>query len=165
MKANLLLLLFLLTACQKKESVVPVVVPQSEGATASHLEDEVASIIKKVNESRPEHRKSLLISFLNYADRVDGAVSELYGNFAFEYVEDQPKAFFSVLTPADSLLVKKWATVSATEMQILGDSKEGVDSVFVAVAALHSQHQKSFTPEERQLDALYLKQLKQKISE
>lgn len=164
MKRYLLFLVITIIACQNKEKSKQVPEIKSEVPVQSDLETRVTQQIEKIQQSMPAQRRQELLRFIELADQVDGASGEIYGNFAFEYVEEHPADFFSVLQVGDSTLVKKWAKASASEVQILGDTPEGIDSVFVEVKSNHHTKKDTSTPTEIQLEKRYLDQLKKEIS-
>ncbi|RXR22618.1 hypothetical protein [Flavobacterium stagni] len=164
MKHFLLFFLITLIACQNQEKSKQAPEIKSEAPVQSDLETRVTQQIEKIQQSTPAQRRQELLRFIELADQVDGASGEIYGNFAFEYVEEHPADFFSVLRVGDSVLVKKWAKASASEVQILGDTPEGIDSVFVEVKSNHQTKKGNSTPTEIQLEKRYLDQLKKEIS-
>lgn len=165
MKRYLLFLVITIIACQNQEKSKQVPEIKSEVPVQSDLETRVTQQIEKIQQSTPAQRRQELLRFIELADQVDGASGEIYGNFAFDYVEEHPTAFFSVLRVGDSTLVNKWAKASASEIQILGDTPEGIDSVFVEVKSNHQTKKGTSTPTEIQLEKRYLDQLKKEISE
>lgn len=163
-KIFLLLSLLSLFSCQNKEVRSLETHKCNDASMTSDLETRVTQQIEKIQQSTPALRRQELLRFIELADQVDGASGEIYGNFAFEYVEEHPADFFSVLEVGDSTLVKKWAKASASEVQILGDTPEGIDSVFVEVKSNHHTKKGTSTPTEIQLEKRYLDQLKKEIS-
>ena len=164
MKRYLLFLVITIIACQNQEKSKQVPEIKSEVPVQSDLETRLTQQIEKIQQSTPAQRRQELLRFIELADQVDGASGEIYGNFAFDYVEEHPTGFFSVLRVGDSTLVNKWAKASASEIQILGDTPEGIDSVFVEVKSNHQTKKGTSTPTEIQLEKRYLDQLKKEIS-
>ncbi|MFY8111209.1 MAG: hypothetical protein ACOVKP_04295 [Flavobacterium sp.] len=164
LKPILLLVFISLFSCQNKEVRSHETQKNNDASITSDLETRVTQQIEKIQQSTPAQRRQELLRFIELADQVDGASGEIYGNFAFDYVEEHPTAFFSVLRVGDSTLVNKWAKASASEIQILGDTPEGIDSVFVEVKSNHQTKKGTSTPTEIQLEKRYLDQLKKEIS-
>ena len=160
MKHFLLFFLITLIACQNQEKSKQAPEIKSQAPVEIDLETRVNQQIEKIQQSTPAQRRQELLRFIELADQVDGASGEIYGNFAFEYVEEHPADFFSVLEVGDSTLVKKWAKASASEMQILGETPEGIDSVLVEVNSNHLKKLKGSRPQIHALDQQYRNQLK-----
>lgn len=160
MKFINLIFLFLFFSCQHQEKSKQAPEIKSDAPVQSDLETRLTQQIEKIQQSTPAQRRQELLRFIELADQVDGASGEIYGNFAFEYVEEHPADFFSVLEVGDSALVKKWAKASASEMEILGDTPEGIDSVLVEVNSNHLKKLKGSRPQIHALDQQYRNQLK-----
>lgn len=160
MKRYLLFFVITIISCQNQEKSKQAPEIKSQAPVQSDLETRVTQQIEKIQQSTPAQRRQELLRFIELADQVDGASGEIYGNFAFEYVEEHPADFFSVLRVGDSTLVKKWAKASASEIQILGDTPEGIDSVFVEVNSNHLKKLKGSRPQIHALDQQYRNQLK-----
>lgn len=159
-KIFLLLSLLSLFSCQNKEVRSLETHKSNDASMTSDLETRVTQQIEKIQLSTPAQRRQELLRYIELADQVDGASGEIYGNFAFEYVEEHPADFFSVLQVGDSTLVKKWAKASASEVQILGDTPEGIDSVLVEVNSNHLKKLNGSRPQIHALDQQYRNQLK-----
>ena len=112
-----------------------------------------------MNGANTQNRKQVLSDFLNYSANVDGAAAEAYSNFAFEYANENSKQFFAALNARDTVMLQKWAAISAGEVMILGDTTKGIDSVLTTIQIAHRKNKMGLSPTEFDLEEMYLKML------
>lgn len=161
-----LLSLLFLNSCKKQEIDSPktnlptTIESKSEITDSNKLENDVSQAIEDIEKSKPEDRRKNIIQFLSFADTVDGAVAEIYCNFAFEYVENNTKDFLSVLTLNDSMAIAQWAKKSSDEIAILAETPEEISSLWTEINKNHVTKRQNLSPVEIQLDKLYLKELR-----
>lgn len=162
----ILVLLLFLNSCKKQEIDSPkanlptTIESKSEITDSNKLENDISQAIEDIEKSKPEDRRKNIIQFLSFADTIDGAVAESYCNFAFEYVENNTKDFLSVLTPNDSIAIAQWAKKSSDEIAILAETPEEISSLWTEINKNHIAKRQNLSPNEIELDKLYLKELK-----
>lgn len=167
MKYSLLILLLGAMSCQEQKTT-PNTIQRPENAKITptpSIEDEVFAVIDSVKNSNASNRKRYMAQLMAYANKVDGAVSEGYGNFAYEYAENKTADFYAVLSPADSVLVTNWANAASGEIQLVEENTAGHNSLLHQVEANHLAKRKELTPEQIKLDELYLTELRRAVAQ
>ena len=146
-------ILILMVACQDKVTVIP--------STDNKLEQSVYNAIQNVKKSSHSNRKKALREFLVYANKADGAIAEEYGAFAFDYVENNTKDFFAVLTKNDSTMIADWAKASVGEIEILAEDQKQKDSILHAVRTNHDIKIQKNNAAAIEAERFYFKKLKE----
>ncbi len=139
------------------EANVPDTIIHDSATGMSDTEDNVYKVIERIKTSKPENRKKELENFIWFGDRVDGAVSEAYSNFAFEYEKSNKKDFYSVLTQGDTVLLKKWVAAAKKEIDILAEDENEVRNILQEMRS--GLRDKSLSADEKKLAKYYYKRM------
>jgi len=122
---NLLLLIIFttITACNTspKESVKK---PDTQNIDWKKLEITIEKLIDTIPKVENKQCKKLLYKYNSYSDIVDGAVAEEYCLFAYDYPLEHTSDFFEVLTKEDKPLIKNWAMMAYSELQLVLDNMD-----------------------------------------
>lgn len=148
---------------QKKEEKPEIVDKKNEELKLSEwelLDKNVFDNIDEIKKSNSSNRKVLLHEFTTFSNKTDGATSEGYFSFAFDYPKNNFQDFFSVLNKQDSVLVDNWAKSASMELKLIMDNIDEPDA-FLSEFIYDFQNKINKTDSEKKklLAELYLNSL------
>jgi hypothetical protein len=95
-----------------------------------NFENQVFQCMEEIENSDSLNRRSLIDKFISYGMEIDGAIGEMYFNFAYEYPLEYPKDFFSVFKYSDTLIIKNWAYSAGAELNLFLLNSEYPEAVY-----------------------------------
>ncbi|WP_294819278.1 hypothetical protein [uncultured Flavobacterium sp.] len=136
-------------------------VPEKQGYKEDP-EQVVADMQTAIMKSGPGNRKQLLDDYLEYGPKTDGAASESYSLFAYEYEQQHALDFYSALSPSDSSFVKKWADYAAGEIAIQIDIEAVAEAFFRELKQAGTSKMKGLDDTQKELFVQYHKELEER---
>lgn len=135
------------------------VLDESETAY-SHFENDVFEAIEKIKNSHSNDRKDLLEKFVTYSKFVDGAISEGYSSFAFDYPNENIFEFFSVLTINDTIFLSKWAVIASSELMLIKENIENPNEFEINFQKeIEDKIDKKLNPDQKVIAKFYFEKL------
>jgi hypothetical protein len=125
------------------------------------LEDEIIVLQKNITNSTPADRKSLLLRYLSYRQKVDGAIAESYFAYAFDYEQNKSKDFYSALSATDTAFVRQWAEAAAFEAGLGIETQSDAEAFFQDLQHNNESKAAILNAGQKQLFDLYHRKMEQ----
>ena len=123
------------------------------------LDNNVFETIDEIKISDNSNRKELLQKFTSFLNKTDGATSEGYFGFAYDYPKNNFQDFFSVLKEQDSVLMDNWAKSASMEIKLVMDNLEEPDTFFREVISDFQNKTKKIDSGKKKVAEFYLNRL------